>query len=41
MNFPTYRQQGLLIAAGYPIELMMAQVLFERARPAPGPPAAR
>ena len=26
MNFPTYRQQGLLIAAGYPIELMFSQV---------------
>lgn len=26
MNFPTYRQQGLLVAAGYPIELMMSQV---------------
>lgn len=26
MNFPTYRQQGLLIAGGYPLELMMSQV---------------
>jgi 2-oxoisovalerate dehydrogenase E1 component alpha subunit len=26
MNFPTYRQQGLLVAAGYPIELMMSQI---------------
>ncbi len=26
MNFPTYRQQGLLVAAGYPLELMMSQV---------------
>jgi 2-oxoisovalerate dehydrogenase E1 component alpha subunit len=26
MNFPTYRQQGLLVAAGYPLVLMAAQV---------------
>src|SRR5690606_38364410 len=26
MNFPTYRQQGLLIASGYPIETMMNQI---------------
>ncbi|NNN10255.1 MAG: 3-methyl-2-oxobutanoate dehydrogenase (2-methylpropanoyl-transferring) subunit alpha [Acidimicrobiaceae bacterium] len=26
MNFPTYRQQGLLISSGYPLELMMSQV---------------
>lgn len=26
MNFPTYRQQGLLVAAGYPIGQMMNQV---------------
>jgi len=26
MNFPTYRQQALLIAGGYPLELMMSQV---------------
>jgi len=26
MNFPTYRQQGLLIARGYPLETMMCQV---------------
>ena len=26
MNFPTYRQQGLLVSAGYPLELMMSQV---------------
>ncbi|MCO5732342.1 thiamine pyrophosphate-dependent enzyme [Rhizobium sp. SSA_523] len=25
MNFPTYRQQGLLIAAGYPLEKLMGQ----------------
>ncbi len=26
MNFPTYRQQSLLIAGGYPLELMMSQI---------------
>jgi len=26
MNFPTYRQQGLLVANGYPLHLMMNQV---------------
>ena len=26
MNFPTYRQAGLLIAAGYPLKTMMCQV---------------
>lgn len=26
MNFPTYRQQGLLVAAGYPLHLMMNQI---------------
>lgn len=26
MNFPTYRQQGLLVADGYPLELMISQV---------------
>ena len=26
MNFPTYRQQALLIAGGYPLELMMSQI---------------
>lgn len=26
MNFPTYRQQGLLIAGDYPLELMFSQV---------------
>jgi 2-oxoisovalerate dehydrogenase E1 component alpha subunit len=25
-EFPTYRQQGLLVAAGYPIELMVSQI---------------
>ncbi|MEI8238695.1 MAG: thiamine pyrophosphate-dependent enzyme, partial [Actinomycetota bacterium] len=27
MHFPTYRQQGLLIASGYPLVMMMNQVL--------------
>jgi 2-oxoisovalerate dehydrogenase E1 component alpha subunit len=26
MNFPTYRQQALLVAGGYPLELMISQV---------------
>lgn len=26
MNFPTYRQRGVVVAAGYPLELMMSQV---------------
>ena len=34
MNFPTYRQAGLLIAAGYPMVEMMSQIYLERARPA-------
>ncbi|MEM9011376.1 MAG: 3-methyl-2-oxobutanoate dehydrogenase (2-methylpropanoyl-transferring) subunit alpha [Pseudomonadota bacterium] len=33
MNFPTYRQQGLLIAAGYPLEQMMNQVYSNSADP--------
>jgi len=36
MNFPTYRQQGLLVAAGYPIELMMAQVYSNELDPLHG-----
>ena len=36
MNFPTYRQQGLLIAADYPIELMMAQVYSNELDPLHG-----
>jgi len=31
MNFPTYRQAGLLIAGGYPLETMMNQI-FSNAR---------
>ena len=40
MNFPTYRQAGLLIAGGYPMVEMMSPDLFQRARSAEGPPAA-
>ncbi len=38
--FPTYRQQGLLIARGYPLVDMMCQVYSNAQRPAEGPPAA-
>jgi 2-oxoisovalerate dehydrogenase E1 component alpha subunit len=33
MNFPTYRQQGLLVTAGYPIGLMMNQVYSNEGDP--------
>lgn len=36
MNFPTYRQAGLLIAAGYPLETMMNQVFSNSADPLKG-----
>ncbi len=36
MNFPTYRQQGLLISAGYPLVDMMCQVLSNEADPLKG-----
>ena len=36
MNFPTYRQQGLLVTAGYPIEDMMNQVYSNSADPLEG-----
>ncbi|MCB0956784.1 MAG: 3-methyl-2-oxobutanoate dehydrogenase (2-methylpropanoyl-transferring) subunit alpha, partial [Ilumatobacter sp.] len=36
MNFPTYRQQGLLIAAGYPLVSMMDQVLSNAQDPLKG-----
>lgn len=36
MNFPTYRQQGLLVAADYPIELMMNQVYSNEGDPLRG-----
>jgi 2-oxoisovalerate dehydrogenase E1 component alpha subunit len=36
MNFPTYRQQGLLISAGYPLEDMMNQIYSNSADPLNG-----
>jgi 2-oxoisovalerate dehydrogenase E1 component alpha subunit len=36
MHFPTYRQQGLLISAGYPIAQMMNQVLSNEHDPLKG-----
>jgi 2-oxoisovalerate dehydrogenase E1 component alpha subunit len=36
MNFPTYRQQGLLIAAGYPIVTMMDQIYSNLRDPVKG-----
>ena len=36
MHFPTYRQQGLLIASGYPIVEMMNQILSNEADPLKG-----
>jgi 2-oxoisovalerate dehydrogenase E1 component alpha subunit len=36
MNFPTYRQQGLLIAAGYPITTMMNQIYSNEEDPLKG-----
>jgi 2-oxoisovalerate dehydrogenase E1 component alpha subunit len=36
MSFPTYRQQGLLIAGGYPLVLMMNQVLSNSGDPLKG-----
>lgn len=36
MSFPTYRQQGLLVTAGYPLVLMIAQVLSNRLDPLRG-----
>lgn len=36
MNFPTYRQQGLLIAGGYPLVTMMNQVLSNEYDPLKG-----
>ena len=40
MCFPTYRQQGLLIARDWPLVDMMCQIYRQRARPAEGPAAA-
>ena len=36
MHFPTYRQQGLLIAAGYPLVQMMNQILSNEHDPLKG-----
>lgn len=36
MNFPTYRQSGLLIASGYPIKTMMNQIYSNAADPNKG-----
>lgn len=36
MNFPTYRQQGLLIAAGYPLVDLMNQILSNTRDPLKG-----
>jgi 2-oxoisovalerate dehydrogenase E1 component alpha subunit len=36
MGFPTYRQQGILIARGYPLALMAHQVYSDRADPLQG-----
>lgn len=36
MNFPTYRQQGLLVAGGYPILLMMCQIFSNEKDPVVG-----
>jgi 2-oxoisovalerate dehydrogenase E1 component alpha subunit len=36
MNFPTYRQQGLLIAGGYPIETMINQIYSNERDPVKG-----
>ncbi|WP_299365586.1 3-methyl-2-oxobutanoate dehydrogenase (2-methylpropanoyl-transferring) subunit alpha [uncultured Paracoccus sp.] len=36
MNFPTYRQAGLLIAGGYPLKTMMCQVYSNDADPMRG-----
>ena len=36
MNFPTYRQAGLLIAAGHPLEAMMCQIYSNERDPMKG-----
>jgi 2-oxoisovalerate dehydrogenase E1 component alpha subunit len=36
MNFPTYRQQSLLVAGGYPLELLMGQVYSNELDPMAG-----
>ena len=40
MNFPTYRQAGLLIAGGYPMVEMMSQIYSNEHDPLQGPAAA-
>ena len=40
MHFPTYRQQGLLIARGYPLTEMMCQIYSNKGDKLQGPPAA-
>ena len=36
MNFPTYRQQGLLLSSGYPLETMMNQIFSNKEDPLEG-----
>jgi len=36
MNFPTYRQQGLLLSSGYPVETMMNQIYSNSQDPLEG-----
>ncbi|MEP7315644.1 MAG: 3-methyl-2-oxobutanoate dehydrogenase (2-methylpropanoyl-transferring) subunit alpha [Sphingomicrobium sp.] len=36
MHFPTYRQQGLLVARGYPLKTMMCQIYSNAADPVKG-----
>ncbi|MEO0391851.1 MAG: 3-methyl-2-oxobutanoate dehydrogenase (2-methylpropanoyl-transferring) subunit alpha [Pseudomonadota bacterium] len=36
MNFPTYRQAGLLVASGYPLQTMMNQIFSNSADPLKG-----
>ena len=36
MHFPTYRQQGLLVARGYPLATMMCQIYSNRGDPVKG-----
>ena len=40
MHFPTYRQQGLLVARGYPLTEMMSQIYSNKGDKLQGPPAA-
>jgi 2-oxoisovalerate dehydrogenase E1 component alpha subunit len=36
MHFPTYRQQGLLVARGYPLKTMMCQIYSNKGDPVKG-----